>query len=860
MKKSRRATPPVETKATLTNGSVIDAILVTLSVVTVFCVALRFDLDVNRVFDVPKATALKVGGCGLFACWLLRGFFHGVPWKSMRVFGAPVAAITLSAMISTLLSIDPWVSLTGVYERQFGLGGLLGCIGLFVVVVTSVRSRRGALAVMSSLVVVGGIIGSYALLQRLGVDPYGFFPSPTTMAWSTLGNSNLAGDALALLFPLSFLLAALGVGHAVSRTHLGATSIRRSAAVAWVAVGFFVVVALQTIPGWRAALNASLDVDAKQTRHQLSVLLSIATLCAAAVAGSFGPTRFRARSETMQKRLDALLAGGLLASAVAIGIGIFATRARSAWVATAGASFVGLLLAPLLFSETRAQLRRACVACFSANAVIAVAVVSVVVLAPKSFFSTTVTSVFSAFTSPAEGHARGQGTRRYLWAESPRVLLGHRATLELRHRDHDERAANVTRDAIPGVVLNVDKPLTASEKEIDLAWRSVAVFPFGVGLDNYRVAFMSHKSAELEALDPSQMDNPHNNYLYVLACLGVAGLVAYLWLLARMLLCSCRAFLQKEPRSLTTKCAPRAQRAVALAFFLSLVSYCIYSIAGFDSLVSSTFFYVMAGAAAVYFEPQVDEPRFPPWVSMQGQWAAFRGRYLALDLVPRRRWFPFAMVALLSALLAHSVYGALKLSAAEHAIVGKTRAAVDFNVRLENVKKAIALLPHEPVYKIKLAALYTILANEKRLLAAIAQENGETARVQTLLREADDASKLAEIALFASLDHAWAPDDTYLSLMNLYEAWGKPDRAEYATERALQYTPHRADVRAHLAGLKLARGDHAAALVDGQRAIELDANSVSALLTCGRASEALGRKDDATRFYDRARALDPDAR
>ena len=268
----------------------------------------------------------------------------------------------------------------------------------------------------------------------------------------------------------------------------------------------------------------------------------------------------------------------------------------------------------------------------------------------------------------------------------------------------------------------------------------------------------------------------------------------------------------------------------------------------------------MAGAAAVYFEPQVDEPRFPPWVSMQGQWAAFRGRYLALDLVPRRRWFPFAMVALLSALLAHSVYGALKLSAAEHAIVGKTRAAVDFNVRLENVKKAIALLPHEPVYKIKLAALYTILANEKRLLAAIAQENGETARVQTLLREADDASKLAEIALFASLDHAWAPNDTYLYLMNLYEAWGKPDRAEYATERALQYTPHRADVRAHLAELKLARGDHAAALVDGQRAIELDANSVSALLTCGRASEGLGRKDDAARFYDRARALDPDAR
>ncbi len=75
-------------------GGLLDTLLVAVAVVTVALVGWTFSLDVNRVFDVPKAVALKLGGASLLLVFLLRGVFaefgKGAPWTSLRLFAAPV--------------------------------------------------------------------------------------------------------------------------------------------------------------------------------------------------------------------------------------------------------------------------------------------------------------------------------------------------------------------------------------------------------------------------------------------------------------------------------------------------------------------------------------------------------------------------------------------------------------------------------------------------------------------------------------------------------------------------------------------------------------------------------------------------
>ncbi|CAN0592847.1 unnamed protein product, partial [Laminaria digitata] len=106
--------------------------LFTVVLITVALVAVWFKLDVNRVFDVPKALALKVGGGGSFLIWLIYGLFGpGFSWRSFKLFAGPIFALTGVVVISTFLSLDVPTSVYGVYERQFGLPGLLARVGLY---------------------------------------------------------------------------------------------------------------------------------------------------------------------------------------------------------------------------------------------------------------------------------------------------------------------------------------------------------------------------------------------------------------------------------------------------------------------------------------------------------------------------------------------------------------------------------------------------------------------------------------------------------------------------------------------------------------------------------------------------------
>lgn len=846
-KKGRPAEPALEP----ISGGLVELLLVLGAVATVALVAFWFQLDVNRVFDVPKALALKVGGAGLFLVWLLwASFGPGVRWRSIRVFAGPVAALTGAMIVSTLLSLDRPMSLYGVYERQFGLQGFLGCVGLFVVTATGLRSRRGAIAALSTLMLVGGVLGSYSLLQRTGQDPFGFFQKPHNKVYSLLGNATFAGNALALLFPMSLILATVAAAKTLFAPRTSGDDAAGPSPFAFV-IGLGLTLGLQVLPGWASK---------SEGLFKLTVGLSLALAVAAGLAGSWGPEWARFSSTSSKKSADAYGAGALLAASIAIFVGLVCTRTRGAWVGTFVAIAGGLVLLPFLFKDDAVRFKKMVTVGVGGLAGLLALGALLMLAFPTHLYSQTIKSIPYAFSPEHTVYGKGQGTRPYLWAESPRVLVNHEATVARKQRDLAEYAEKVRPDAIEGLTLH---PEVRSEQDrsFERSWRTVAVWPFGIGIEAYRYAFMSHKSRKLEALDPmTNHDNPHNNYLYVLASLGIVGLAAYLWLLWRLLSVSASRFAGWRTHPLAPPevedggVESREARAIAFGVLTSFFSYAFYSIAGFDSVACSVFFYFFLGCAAVYFAPAKNEKPLPLAVHLRRRWAELRGRDPASVPAAAPVLTSVAIVVLLGGLLANAVWGGIKVYGAERAFIGSEDNARD---KLLNIKRAIAQNPDESHYKQTLGSTYAELARRSLGLASQAQNAGKIPEAKSYETRAEGYAKQAEAALYAALDHAWAPENVFISLFQLHYTLNELDKAEYALERALEHSPHLGAVRANLAILKLERKAYAEALRDCEWVLDVDPASGIALRTCGRAKLLLGDLAEAERYLKKAASIAP---
>lgn len=794
-----------------------DGVLVALAFLAIALVGLWFSTDVNRVFDVPKALALKGIGGLLFAVWLIVGVTgKGWPIRSLRLFLAPVLAVVVAVGLSTIFSIDPVTSLVGVYERQFGFEGQLACAGIFVTLASGLRSKRGAVLALLVILLVGGTVGAYAGLQSQGLDPFGFFKRPFNKVYGTLGNATFAGNALALIFPVCSMAAILAVVLAFAPARREATKLSASGAAELYAIGFGAMALLQLGGGAFAAGQGKTG----EALYVMALVISFVFFLGVLAMGSFGPDFFRSDPQSAP-RIDAIAAGAIGFMALGILVGLYATRTRGAWVGTAAALAGGLLLLPKLFrdeAELLGKMRTVGVAGLIGGVVL---VAGFVKLLPDHVVSVTIKSIPAAFDPNIKIYGQGQGTRRYLWVESPRVLLENEKTLERRRsdaRDMRERLGDHSPDIVG----------TGS-------WRDLAVFPFGIGIETYRYAFMSHKSRELESLDPmTNHDNPHNNYLYVLASCGILGLAAYLWLLYSLVSTAWRRF---------DTDGDRLERALAFGVVTSFFSYSVYSIAGFDSVACSVFFYALLAVAAVFFEPAEGEASKPLHEGVSEGW--FRGRPVSYG--------GMLFAAVLGVIIAgRTAYDGIKVWRAETAFVGKTSPRT-FEEKVANIERAIKINPAESYYWMSLGGAFTDMGKAYQRRAMELSSQGDTDGARVAGTKAEEGLVKSERALYQSLEHAWAPENIFISLFTTYYAWNRMDDAERALERALEHSPHLPPVRANLAVLKLDRGAFDGAIADADWVLDVDPNNSTALRTRGRAKQKLG--DFAGAELDLAKAV-----
>lgn len=839
---SARIEPPVEPLA----RGMLGLTLFTVVLITVALVAIWFKLDVNRVFDVPKALALKVGGGGAFLVWLVYGLFGpGFAWKSFRLFAAPIFAMAGVVVISTFLSLDVSTSVYGVYERQFGLQGFLACVGLYVVTASTLGGRRGAVFGFGWLAMLGGVLGTYALLQSQGWDPFPFFfEKPHNKVYAFLGNATFAGNALALIFPMSTLLAIVATAKSLAGDEEEPAQSARWGA--W-ALGFFGLLFLQIVPAF--LVSSEKDGSYREVLYKFSLTLSFGFALGSAALGSWGPDGMRSATASARRVADAVTAGVISACAAGIVMGLLFTRTRGAWVGSLVAIGVGLVLLPLLFRGTErfTRIRNACWGSLLAFAVVfGVYVTQADTLCPDkvgrcALYARTIRSIPAAFDPDRVDFGKGQGTRRFLWSESPRVLVDHEDTLQRLYDDRALYEAHVETGVVPGIVKRGWGAFEPSEVGFDTAWRTKAVWLFGIGIETYRFAFMSHKSKRLEALDPmTNHDNPHNNYLYILASFGVLGLLSYLWLLWRLL---SQAFKRFYSAGSAADGPHITERALAFGVVTSFFSYAVYSIAGFDSVACSVFFFFLLGCAAAYFEPAGDEKPQKLLVGLMRHWAEFRGRDPEQARSQAPAWATAGVAVVGIGLLGHTVVGAVTVYRAERAFVGERAPSRQpdqyYEQKIANVQAAIALHPSESFYRQNLGSTYLDMMRRKRGQAQQAAQKGDRASAKALASQMGKYGTQAKVALYSALAHAWAPENIYISLFQVYYQDNDLEGAQEALRMALRHSPHLGAVRANLAALELQTKQPQAAADDAVWVLSVEPKNATAHRTLVQAYMAL---------------------
>ena len=85
--------------------------------------------------------------------------------------GLGVVLFTVSALVSTALSISRWTSLLGANESYVGLGTVVAYAILFLTTRSLVTTARDAQRLILASVVAAGVAATYALVQVAGLDP-----------------------------------------------------------------------------------------------------------------------------------------------------------------------------------------------------------------------------------------------------------------------------------------------------------------------------------------------------------------------------------------------------------------------------------------------------------------------------------------------------------------------------------------------------------------------------------------------------------------------------------------------------------------------------------------------------------------
>lgn len=171
---------------------------------TVFLVPLLVLRDLNDPIELPKLSLLIVA-VSIAGALRIGELLQVGSWDAGKKLLVPATALALPLTIGWIFSPYKGWALFGIYPRYLGLVPYLIVIAFGILLADAFRDDASPIA--RALMAAGALVGAYAVIQLIGLDPFewsvGRSEAPDRYVVSTLGNPNFAGAWLAMALPVA---------------------------------------------------------------------------------------------------------------------------------------------------------------------------------------------------------------------------------------------------------------------------------------------------------------------------------------------------------------------------------------------------------------------------------------------------------------------------------------------------------------------------------------------------------------------------------------------------------------------------------------------------------------------------------
>lgn len=298
---------------------------------------------------------------------------------------------------------------------------------------------------------------------------------------------------------------------------------------------------------------------------------------------------------------------------------------------------------------------------------------------------------------------------------------------------------------------------------------------FGIGIESFRRGFMPYKPLELSQLEPNvNYDDPHNNFLGVLAKTGIIGFIFYAWIFV-----AAAGMLYKTLRV----AEPKKEKMLIMGIVAALVAYATNLVTIFDMLPSLMMFYGLIGLIMasynIYVKPgqeQVAESK--PWVKPTTlvAWALLLGLSLYNGYYYFNAWKAESYF--------RSGLGNMRYYESNQASLSEEQKPQIIASSLYFLDKAMTYNPNESYYAInylRSASYYWDI-------------------MQTA--SPDEASNVVATAIAKAQQYestTWAPENLYATMANVYAKVGGLDKSIEYFEKAVSWDHQFYSARMNLA-------------------------------------------------------------
>ncbi len=183
-----------------------EKLLIGFLIAIVVIVPLFFDIRLYSVFDLSKVTVLYLLTAIILALWIIFVVCKHDFTFSRTSIDIPILAYFGSFIISSILSINPLMSLLGTYKRFEGLTSTACYLFLFYATVTFITTKRRVYLLVISILTAALISSFYGIAQHLGYDTFKWSSFEARRVFSTFGNPVFFAAYLVMVLPLAVVL------------------------------------------------------------------------------------------------------------------------------------------------------------------------------------------------------------------------------------------------------------------------------------------------------------------------------------------------------------------------------------------------------------------------------------------------------------------------------------------------------------------------------------------------------------------------------------------------------------------------------------------------------------------------------